>query len=182
MAAPRFADVNENITHLYCGVLKLYCLGHNICVNHEPATDNTLFYMLHDATRQIRKHFDRRATRLRAHARPVACAEGDQPARRPQPERARRIPRHGAIPVGRVIDRLEKTGFVERRADPGDRRRWRLYLTPKAHAVVDEMEVIAGELRDDALRGIARARSRHADAARSTQMKENLAALDAAAE
>ena len=68
------------------------------------------------------------------------------------------------IPVGRVIDRLEKTGFVERRADPADRRRWRLYLTPKAHAVVDEMEVIAGGLRDDALRGIDARRSRHAAA------------------
>jgi splicing factor 3A subunit 3 len=28
------------------------------------SADNTLFYMLHDVTRQIRKHFDRRATRL----------------------------------------------------------------------------------------------------------------------
>src|SRR5215470_15718634 len=26
--------------------------------------ENSLFYMLHDVTRQIRKHFDRRATRL----------------------------------------------------------------------------------------------------------------------
>jgi len=84
------------------------------------------------------------------------------------------------IQVGRVIDRLEKTGFVERRADPGDRRRWRLHLTSKAHAVVDEMEVIAAELRDDALRGIARA---DLDTLMSTltKMKENLAALDAAA-
>jgi len=31
-------------------------------MNQSP--DNTLFYMLHDVTRQIRKHFDRRATRL----------------------------------------------------------------------------------------------------------------------
>jgi MarR family transcriptional regulator, transcriptional regulator for hemolysin len=31
-------------------------------MNQSP--DNTLFYTLHDVTRQIRKHFDRRATRL----------------------------------------------------------------------------------------------------------------------
>ena len=58
------------------------------------------------------------------------------------------------IPVGRVVDRLEKTGYIERRADPGDRRRWRLHLTAKAHAVVDEMEVIAAGLRNEALQGI----------------------------
>jgi len=84
------------------------------------------------------------------------------------------------IPVGRVIDRLEKTGFIERRADPGDRRRWRLYLKPKAHAVVDEMEVIAAELRDEALRDIPRA-DLDALMRALTQMKENLVALDATA-
>jgi DNA-binding MarR family transcriptional regulator len=85
------------------------------------------------------------------------------------------------IPVGRVIDRLEKTGFIERRADPTDRRRWRLHLTPKAHAVVDEMEIIAGELREDAFRGIARA---DLDTVMKTlaHMKENLAALDGLAD
>jgi DNA-binding MarR family transcriptional regulator len=84
------------------------------------------------------------------------------------------------IPVGRVIDRLEKTGFVERRADPADRRRWRLYLTPKAHAVVGEMETIASELRSDALRDVDPA---DLDALMRVlaQIKENLAALDAQA-
>jgi MarR family transcriptional regulator, transcriptional regulator for hemolysin len=86
-----------------------------------------------------------------------------------------------AIPVGRVIDRLEKTGFVERRADPADRRRWRLYLTPKALAIVDEMDVIAGELRDDALRGIERD---DLDTLLSVlnRIKENLATLDGSPE
>jgi DNA-binding MarR family transcriptional regulator len=144
------------------------------------SAENSLFYVLHDATRQIRKHFDRRATRLqltRAQWRALK-ATGRQEGLS-QSELADILDME-AIPVGRVIDRLEKTGFVERRADPADRRRWRLYLTPKAHAVVEEMEVIAGELRDDALRGIPRA---DLDALMRTlkQMKENLAALDAVA-
>jgi DNA-binding MarR family transcriptional regulator len=77
-----------------------------------------------------------------------------------------------------VIDRLEKTGFVERRSDPADRRRWRLYLTPKAHAVVGEMEDIATGLREDALRGVERD---DLDALMRVlgRIKENLAALDA---
>lgn len=41
-----------------------------------------------------------------------------------------------AITIARQIDRLEKLGLVERRADPGDRRAWLLHLTPKAEPVM----------------------------------------------
>src|SRR3982751_6584791 len=142
------------------------------------AAENSLFYVLHDTTRQIRKHFDRRATRLeltRAQWRALKATSRQEGLS--QTELAEYLDME-PIPVGRVIDRLEKTGFVERRADPADRRRWRLYLTPKAHAVVGEMEVIAGELRDDALRGIERD---DLDTLMSVlnRIKENLAPLDA---
>jgi DNA-binding MarR family transcriptional regulator len=148
-------------------------------MNQSP--DNTIFYMLHDVTRQIRKHFDRRATRLeltRAQWRALKVTSRNEGLS--QSELAEHLDME-AIPVGRVIDRLEKTGFVERRADPADRRRWRLYLTPKAHAVVGEMEVIAGELRDDALRGIEK---NDLDTLLSVldSIKENLATLDASQE
>jgi len=144
------------------------------------ASETSLFYLLHDTQRQIRKHFDRRATRLeltRAQWRALKATGRHEGVS--QTELAEYLDME-PIPVGRVIDRLEKTGFIERRADPGDRRRWRLYLTPKAHAVVDEMEVIAAGLRDDALKGIPRA---DLDTLMQTliKMKENLAALDAAA-
>jgi DNA-binding MarR family transcriptional regulator len=140
--------------------------------------ENSLFYMLHDATRQLRKHFDRRATRLeltRAQWRALKATSRQEGLS--QAELADYLDME-AIPVGRVIDRLEKTGFVERRSDPADRRRWRLYLTPKAHAVVGEMEDIATGLREDALRGVERG---DLDALMRVlgRIKENLAALDA---
>lgn len=118
---------------------------------------NQFFYELHAATLSLRKHFDRRATRLeltRAQWRALKAigrSEGIS-----QSELAELLEME-AIQVGRVIDRLQKTAFVERRADPADRRRWCLYLLPKAHAVVDQMEVIATGLRSDALRGVKRA-------------------------
>jgi DNA-binding MarR family transcriptional regulator len=145
-----------------------------------PTANNSLFYMLHDATRQLRKHFDRRATRLeltRAQWRALKATSRQEGLS--QTELAELLDME-PIPVGRVIDRLEKTGFVERRADPADRRRWRLYLTPKAHAVVGEMETIASELRSDALRDVDPA---DLDALMRVlaQIKENLAALDAQA-
>lgn len=38
--------------------------------------------------------------------------------------------------IGQMIDRLEASGFVERRADPNDRRSWVVYLSPQAQAKV----------------------------------------------
>lgn len=147
-------------------------------MNNTP--ENNFGYLLHDVTRQLRKHFDRRATRLeltRAQWRALKSIRRDEGLS--QKDLAEYLDME-PIAIGRVLDRLEKTGFIERRPDPDDRRRWRLYLLPKAHAVVDEMEIIAGELRDDAMRGIDR------DDFETllrvlTQLKDNLAALDAAA-
>ena len=61
------------------------------------------------------------------------------------------------IAVGRVLDRLVAADFVERRADANDRRRWCLHLTAKAHEVTDDMEVLAAELRQEALVGVDQA-------------------------
>ncbi len=59
------------------------------------------------------------------------------------------------IALGRVIDRLQKAGFVERRADPADRRVWRLHPAPASEPIMDEAEAVARSLREDTLAGIA---------------------------
>lgn len=142
--------------------------------------DNRFAHLCQDVTRQLRKHFDRRAVRFgmtRVQWRALKTTRYYEGLS--QAELADYLDME-PIPVGRVIDRLEKAGYIERRADPADRRRWRLYLTPKAHAIVDEMDVIADGLRDDALQGVD-----DADFATLlrvlTQIKDNLAALDGAA-
>lgn len=60
-----------------------------------------------------------------------------------------------AITAGRMIDRLEKSGMVERRADPNDRRAWRLFLTEAATPLLDELFCCATEVFDEALQGFA---------------------------
>ena len=140
---------------------------------------NQIFYAMHAATQLVRTHFDRRAVRLgltRAQWRALKSIERREGLS--QSELAEMLEME-PIPVGRVIDRLEKSGFVERRADPADRRRWRLYLLPNARAVLEEMEVIVAGLRKDALRGVADA---DVDALLRVvaQMKDNLNALDGA--
>ena len=52
------------------------------------------------------------------------------------------------ITVGRLVDRLEARGFVERRADAGDRRIWRLHLTPAATPMLKEIAKARAELNE----------------------------------
>ena len=47
-----------------------------------------------------------------------------------------------------IVDRLEARGLVERRADPRDRRIWRLQLTPAAGPVLREIAQYRAELHD----------------------------------
>ncbi len=44
------------------------------------------------------------------------------------------------ITIGRVVDRLEALGLVERSTDPEDRRIWRLVLTPAAESVLRDID------------------------------------------
>lgn len=60
-----------------------------------------------------------------------------------------------AITAGRMIDRLEKSGMVVRRADPNDRRAWRLFLTDAATPLLDELFVCATEVFEEAQQGFA---------------------------
>ena len=50
-----------------------------------------------------------------------------------------------------MVDRLAEAGLVERRADPSDRRVWRLHLTERAMPLVDELGAIAVEMEENML-------------------------------
>lgn len=54
-------------------------------------------------------------------------------------------------PLGKVVDRLEQVGWIERRPDADDRRVKRLYLTSAADAVIEPAREIADELESAAL-------------------------------
>lgn len=58
------------------------------------------------------------------------------------------------ITLCRMVDRLQEAELVERRADPADRRAWRLHLTDKARALLEEMRPMAFSLFDDAMTGL----------------------------
>lgn len=70
------------------------------------------------------------------------------------------------ITLGRMVDRLQDGGLVERRPDPADRRAWRLFLTDKAHLLLQQLRPLADEMIEVAAEGL--------DAQTRTNMIEGL--------
>lgn len=59
-----------------------------------------------------------------------------------------------AITLCRMLDRLQEAGLIERRADPADRRAWRLFLTDKARPLLDSMREVGDRVLEEALAGL----------------------------
>jgi DNA-binding MarR family transcriptional regulator len=58
------------------------------------------------------------------------------------------------ITLSRIIDRLEEGAFVERVADPTDRRAWRLHVTAQGQPLVAKLQRIADQMTGEAFAGI----------------------------
>jgi MarR family transcriptional regulator for hemolysin len=57
--------------------------------------------------------------------------------------------------LGRLLDRLEQKGWIRRKADAGDRRVKRVFLTEEVEPALKAMRAAAAELRRDALAGVS---------------------------
>jgi DNA-binding MarR family transcriptional regulator len=121
----------------------------------DPDDDGYIGYMLSDVARLMRTVFDRRVRDLgltrgqwlvlsRLYRRPGAS----------QTELADMLEIDRAS-AGRMIDRMERGGWVERRADPADRRINRLSLTGEARKVHTDMWAVAEATVDDALSALS---------------------------
>lgn len=75
------------------------------------------------------------------------------------------------ISLGRLVDRMEAAGWVERRAEAGDRRSYRLFLTAKAHAIRPDLRRLSDATQDEALAAL--------DPAARRQLLESLALVRA---
>ena len=119
-----------------------------------PTLQGGLGYLIADLSRLFGRVFDRRAAHLgltRVQWRALKRIHHDEGMT--QAALADVLDME-PIAVGRVIDRLQKSGFIERRADPDDRRCWRLHLMPQSTQVVDAIEAVAVSVREDSLAGI----------------------------
>jgi MarR family transcriptional regulator, transcriptional regulator for hemolysin len=59
--------------------------------------------------------------------------------------------------LGRLLDRLERKGWVRRVHDARDRRAWRVHLTKAAEPAMRKLRTRAAQLRKDALAGLSAA-------------------------
>jgi MarR family transcriptional regulator for hemolysin len=101
--------------------------------------DRDPLILLNDVARMMRTRFDQRArARGMTRAQWVILARLSRQPGISQNEMAT-ICEVEPITVGRLIDRLEARGLVERRADPTDRRIRRLHLLPAAQPILDEI-------------------------------------------
>jgi len=112
---------------------------------------DSIAFLLHDISRQFRYSFDARAREFGV-TRPqwrallyLARVEGPTQSELADALEVERIT------LCRMVDRLAEAGLVERRADPLDRRVWRLHLTDAALGIVDELAKIGSELETEAL-------------------------------
>lgn len=131
-------------------------------------------FLLHDVSRLMRASFDQRAQKLgltRAQWRVLAHLAPRQGINQ---SALADILELDAVTMSRHVDRLERDGWLERRADAGDRRAWRLYLTDASRPTLERMDEIATEMQAAALDGVS-----PADRERLTEMlgriKANLA-------
>src|SRR5215213_5496849 len=142
-----------------------------------PDLSRDLLVLLNDVARLVRTVADRRA---RAHGMTRAqwmilfrLRRRDGMTQRELAELLEVEP----ITVGRLVDRLAARGLVERRADPRDRRVWRLHLTPAAPPVLAEIDEARAELDAEATRELPPALRESAVEALLV-MKRNLLAAD----
>ena len=64
------------------------------------------------------------------------------------------------ITLGRLIDRMEKAGLLERRPNPEDRRAVQLYLRPRARTMVERLWAFAGKVLVQSMHGMNAAQQR----------------------
>jgi DNA-binding MarR family transcriptional regulator len=81
------------------------------------------------------------------------------------------------ITLTRLLDKLQESGWIERRQDPVDRRSYRLYLTAQAQPLLTELEAASVATRAEATIGMNAATRRELIDLLCT-MKENLLAAE----
>jgi len=121
----------------------------------------TFGFLLHDTARLMRRDFERRSrssglTRAQwAVLAYLARSEGTSQAALAE------MLDIEPITLVRLLDRLESAGWVERRADPTDRRVRRLYLTETARPLMEQFQELAAATREAALGGLSEGERAH---------------------
>lgn len=111
----------------------------------------SLPFLMHDIARRSRYWFDARARSkgiTRAQWRVLITLSRADGCTQSELAEVLDVER---ITLCRMVDRLAEAELVERRADPSDRRVWRLHLTERVMPLVEELQAIANEMEENML-------------------------------
>ena len=134
-------------------------------------------FLLKDASRLYVQRFEQHA---RAHSLTLAqCRALVHLAKNEGISQARlcRLTDIEPMSLVRILDRMQADGWLERRADPADRRARRLFLRSKARPLVEEIWQLADLTRAEAFAGIGK-RQRELFVEQLERIRANLAALE----
>jgi MarR family transcriptional regulator, transcriptional regulator for hemolysin len=114
-----------------------------------------LGFLMHDAARLMRKRFETLAA-----AYGLSAAQWRLMVRLVKEEgvaqaRLAELLEIEPISVSRLLDRMEESGWVERRQDSGDRRVRTIFPTEKSRKTFGEVKAVAGEVYEEALAGLS---------------------------
>jgi len=126
--------------------------------NDDPTRN--LGFLVHEVARLMRRSFDHRVQSLgltQAQWRTLVhlsrCEGMNQAA-------LAEILEIQPITLTRLLDKLQQSGWIERRQDQADRRMFRLYLTEQAKPLLAELEAAGVGIRAEATAGMSAATRR----------------------
>jgi DNA-binding MarR family transcriptional regulator len=131
------------------------CVAYNKHSYYIDGMSDDIGFLLGDAARLLRRAFDERARTMgvtRPQWRVLALLKRFDGSTQVTIADMLEVE---PITLGRMIDRLQDAELVERRADPKDRRAWRLHLTAKGRAKITELQPTASAMFAEALNGIS---------------------------
>lgn len=112
-------------------------------------------FLLTDSARLLRKLIDRRLQPLglsRAQWSILAILSNQEGLSQSQISSKLEIEKSTA---GRLIDQVEKSGWIERRPIAGDRRVWGIHLTDQARQLLAQVEAVIFHSRTEMLHGLS---------------------------
>lgn|SRR5208282_2576303 len=113
-------------------------------------------FTINDVARMLRTYADHKARQFgMTRAQWVVLARLDRFEGLKQSELAEMLDLQ-PISLTRLLDRLCDSGLIERRADPNDRRAKRLFLTPAARPLLEQLADLGEDLLATALAGVGR--------------------------
>lgn len=116
--------------------------------------EQTFCFLAHDVARLMAKKYDHLARDLglsRAQARAIAYAIRNEGINQAGLADLLEVE---PISLARLLDRMENAGWIERRADPADRRARCVFVTDKARHMFARMRQIGAQVQSQAMAGL----------------------------